>query len=263
MKNLTKIVFAIAPLATLAASTLATAAGQSSANFIMKADAINNGVGDMTSTNFQLSSSLGDAAMTGTITSVSFRLSNGFRATVNATPAVLNLLSVISRKIHGATPFDLTIDKGQPLSGSITVEPRTNGSGHTLVFQFDGVVNSVTAVSALDQALNSAATATFALAPASQDVVVTLTNVSDNKRLTITLNGVNGSVTPVMASMGFLVGDVTSSRSVNAADISAVKANVGKSPLDNTTFKFDLNANGSITQSDVSAVKARSGLMIP
>ena len=59
--KLTKIVFAAASLAALAASTFASAAGQTSANFAMPLDTINNGVGQMSSVNFTLSSSVGDA----------------------------------------------------------------------------------------------------------------------------------------------------------------------------------------------------------
>ena len=234
-------------------------AGQTSTNFGIPSDTVNSGIADLTSANYRLSSSVGDAVTTGTVTSVSFHLSNGVRATVNVSSSVLNLLSVVSRKFHGATAFSLNIDYHQALTGNITVEPRAIGSGHTLVFHFDAPVTTVGAATVLDALSASVGTAT--VTALSGDVVVILTNVADNKRLTITLNGINGSGT-AMASMGFLVGDVTNSRSVNAADISAVKANVGKT-LDTYTYKLDLNADGSITQVDVSAVKARSGLILP
>ena len=140
-------------ISVLIMSAPAFAADQSSANFIMKADALNNGVGDMTSANFWLSSSLGDSVGTGTITSVSFKLANGFRANVNVPPAELNLLTVVSRKFHGGVPFSININKGTPLTGTVDVEPRSPiGGGHTLVFHFDGNVNSIMAVSALDHA---------------------------------------------------------------------------------------------------------------
>ena len=256
MMNLTKRTLGCA---CLVASTLASGAGQISTNYAIPRDVINNGVADMSSTNFRLSSSVGDAVATGSITSVSYKLSNGFRGTVNASPGVLNLLSLVSRKMHGATPFNLTIDKGQPLNGNITVEPRAIGAGHTLVFHFDSPVSSVGAATALDSLMNSAGIATATVM--SGDVVVTLTNVADNKRLTLTLNGLNGSST-AMASMGFLVGDVTNSRAVTAADIAAVKANQGK-PLGTYTYLFDLNVDGAISPSDVSAVKSRAGLVLP
>jgi hypothetical protein len=242
-------------------STLASAAGQSSANFAIPKDTINAGVGDMASTNFRLSSSVGDAVAGGTITSTSFRLSNGFQAQVHASPAVLNLLTVLSRKFHGATPFYVNIGLLEPITGNITVEPRAIGGGHTLIFHFDSAVTSVNAAAtALDSVLASAGTATAQAIGG--DVIVTLTNVADNKRLTISLAGINGSGT-AQASLGFLVGDVGNTRAVTAADISAVKANLSRPVTTDAIAKFDLNADGSITQADVSAVKARSGTVLP
>ncbi len=131
-----------------------------------------------------------------------------------------------------------------------------------MIFHFDSAVTSVNAAAtALNSVLASAGTATAQAIGG--DVVVTLTNVADNKRLTITVNGLNGGTGSAQASLGFFVGDVNCLHSVNAADISAVKANLNKPVTTNAIAKFDLNADGSITQADVSAVKARSGLVLP
>ena len=59
-------------------ATIATAAPPSSTNFVMSSSAINNGVGDMASLNFKLSSSVGDTTFTGRQTSTGFVLSPGF-----------------------------------------------------------------------------------------------------------------------------------------------------------------------------------------
>ncbi len=250
MNNLTRITLAGA---CLLAGTFTWAAGQTSANYAIPRDTINNGTADMASANYRLASSVGDAVATGTITSLSFRLSNGFRAEISASPAVLNLLSVVSQKIHGSTTYKLTIDQNQVITGPVTVEPRAIGGGHSLVFHFDNTVTSVGAATALNNAISMG---NASAAVVGGDVVVTLTNVADNKRLTVTINGLNGSGTAA-ASMGFLVGDVNNDRVVSSKDVSAMKARAGQA-ADNSNFVFDLNATGVVTASDVAAVKARA-----
>lgn len=54
-----------------------------------------------------------------------------------------------------------------------------------------------------------------------------LRDVPDNTRVKVTLANINGTGQTVSASMGFLVGDVDSSRSVIAADIAAIKSHAG------------------------------------
>lgn len=257
MTNLMRITLACA---CWSASAFTFAAGQSSTNFTMQRDVINAGTADMSSANFVLASSVGDSVSTGVINSVGFQLSSGFRGQIVVTPSMLNLLSVVSRKLHGATPFEITIDHTLPITGLVTVEPRAIGGGHTLVFRFDNTVNSVAAATAVDAMMNAVGTVSTPAASGNEATVV-LTGVPDNRRLTVTLTGINGNGTAT-ASMGFLVGDVNNTRSTNEADISAVKARSGQTAT-SLNFKFDLNATGAIGASDISAVKARSGLSIP
>ena len=54
------------------------AAGPTSANYALPSSTINNGVGDMASVTYKLSSSLGDGVSTGRITSTGFVLNSGF-----------------------------------------------------------------------------------------------------------------------------------------------------------------------------------------
>ena len=164
--------------------------------------------------------------------------------------------AVRSRKTHGAAgDFNLTIDPTQPITGAVTVEPRLIGAGHTIVFQFPGPVTSTGTASVSPV---GSATATFV----NNEVQVSLTNVPDNQRVKVTLVNVNGSMNPPPVSVGFLVGDVNNSRSVNSSDVSGVKARSGQA-TSTANFKFDLNASGAINSSDLSAVKARSGLALP
>lgn len=166
------------------------------------------------------------------------------------------VVSVHSRKTHGgAGVFDLPIVTAQPVGGQVTVEPRGIGSGHTIVFLFDSAVTSAGTASVTPVGM---AAATFL----GSEILVTLTNVPDNQRVSVTLTNVNGSVNPSPVSIGFLVGDTNNTRSVNSSDISGVKARSGQTTTA-LNFKFDVNASGFVNSSDISAVKARSGLTLP
>ena len=177
-------------------------------------------------------------------------------ASSSVTPvAPLVIVSVNSRKTHtGIGALDVLIDHTIPSNGLVSVEPRNVGSGHLLVFTFSG------AVSVPGMVTTTVGTATTPLASAN-NVLVTLTNVPDRQRVTVSLSGVNGSDSAT-ATMGFHVGDVSNSRAVNASDIGGVKARIGQ-PVNGTTARFDINASGTIDGSDVSAVKARSGQVLP
>ena len=171
----------------------------------------------------------------------------------------LALSAVQSRKTHGtAGTFDLLVDRTQDITGTVTVEPRTIGVEHSIVFQFDDTVTkkgvaSVVTSSGMTIGISSA------IATGSV-VVVTLVGIANNSRLTISLVGVNDALN-VSASIGFLVGDVNGTGSVNSSDISAVKARSGQ-VTNASNFRFDLNATGAINSSDISAVKARSGMVL-
>ena len=187
-------------------------------------------------------------------------------ASVNVTAsatAPISLVAVQSRKTHTAVgPFDLRIDTTQPANGPVTVESRGIGAGHTIVFQFNVAVSSFGAVTSMDvpSGLSGSVPATVS----GNEVTVTLTGIPDNRRVLLSLSGVTGPVdsTDATAAIGFLVGDVNGTRSVNSSDISGVKARSGQITT-GANFKFDVNASGAVNSSDISAVKARSGLSLP
>ena len=173
-------------------------------------------------------------------------------AIMSAIPAsTLALLAVQSRKTHGGSGVhDLLVF--DPVSSSVTVEPRLIGAAHKIVFQFSGPVINPGTVTA------SSGTATAAAN--GNEIVVTLANVADNQRVTVSLAGIDGTHSAV-ASLAFLVGDVTSSFRVTAADISAIKTRFG--PVSNGNFVFDLDASGTIDALDLSALRSRSGQLLP
>ena len=180
--------------------------------------------------------------------------------------SALALTGVKSRKVHAAAgPFDLAIDTTQAFGASVTVEPRTIGAGHVIVFQFDATITSTGTVTAVDGfgpvGTVSAAITGATNTPVNNEISVTLTGIPENKRVSIALSQVNGSLDVPAVSMGFLVGDVNNTRSANSSDISSVKARSGQSTIA-ATYLFDLNASGAVNSSDISAVKARSGLSL-
>ncbi len=184
-------------------------------------------------------------------------------ATIAVTPALsppLSLVGAVSRKTHMATgTFDVVIDTAQAISGAISVEPRAIGSGHTIVLQFNNVINSIGAVSVVDGA-NASIGASAVIS--GNEIIVTIPALADNTRITISIDDINGATSPRLPSLGFLVGDANNTRSVNSSDISGVKARSGQT-TNAANFRFDVNASGAVNSSDISVVKARSGLVLP
>ena len=182
---------------------------------------------------------------------------------VNVTPMSGSLPSqtkVVSRKTHGSKgDHGLVLDAGQPIGGNVSVEPRSIGAGHQIVFTFDAPVVSHGVPSAFDE--NGAAIGTLIPTISGNDVLLTVTGVPDNKRVKFVLPGVNGGGDGAV-SLGFLIGDVNNSRSVSSSDVQQMQAHSGQS-VDATNFRFDLNATGTITAADVSAVKSRAPRALP
>lgn len=184
-------------------------------------------------------------------------------ASVPVTPsaaAPVSLIGVKSRKNHGvAGDQDLPVQFATPLTGAITVEPRTNAGGHQLRFQFNVPVNSVGTASVVATG-NVVIGSASAVADGTNIVTVTLTGVPDNSRALVSVGSVNGTYL-AQATIGFLVGDVNGMGSVSASDLSAIKSRNGLSA--GAAFLFDLDRSGTVNPADVSMAKSRSGLRLP
>ena len=182
---------------------------------------------------------------------------------VNVIPtasAPMILIGAESWKTHGlAGVFGIPLLIPAAITGPITVEPRMVGTRHEIAFRFSRVVTMPGSVMARDGS-GAAIQATIANY-AGNELRVALDPVANQSRISISLTGVNGAFN-ASASIGFLIGDVNNSYSVTAADISGVKANVGR-PIARETFMLDLDTSGAIDASDVSILKARSGLRLP
>jgi mono/diheme cytochrome c family protein len=181
--------------------------------------------------------------------------------TVMVTPVAIAFTgNVYSRKLHGAVAYDLPI-ADNPI-GSATIEPRNNAGGHQVVFVFNNPVTSAT-VSVTD-AMGAAIPGVSATAGFNgNELIVNIANLANAMRVNVNATGVNGALT-VSRPVAFLVGDVTRSGRVTAADIAAVKAKSGAMITQmNGNYLYDLNLSGTISSADVSQVKANSGAVLP
>ena len=181
--------------------------------------------------------------------------------------------SAVSRKVHGATPFDIPL----PLSGTPGIECRGPGGGtnpYQVVVSFANAIASVNghgvpvpADATLTAAPGPVVGAISAITISGSAVIVDLTGVGTKQRLTLTLLNVfdgvgNGNV---VVPMNVLIGDSAGvgNGSVNSGDISFVKSKSGAAAIDASNFRADVATNGSINSSDVGLVKSKSGDSLP
>ena len=175
----------------------------------------------------------------------------------------LQLTSAVSRKSHSGTPFDVNL----PLTGEPGVECRTGGASknHTLVFTFNSpvIAGNAVATSSLGAGNGSVSGSPSFFR---NTMTVNLTGVTDQQKITVTLNNVTGAagtvLSPASVDVNVLLGDTTANKSVNASDVSQTKSRSGAT-LSAANFRSDTNLTGSINASDVSQVKANSGHAVP
>ncbi len=174
-------------------------------------------------------------------------------ATLPAAPAFTGAASRLTHAAAGA------FDAPMPLNGS-GVEPRNGSGNYTTVLHFDMPMQSGNAT--VTSGVGSVSSVSFS----GNDMLVNLSGVADQQRLTVTgtnLTGVNGGVLPSASiTMGFLLGDTNGNGVVNASDVGQTKAQSGQNTT-GSNFRNDVNVNGVINASDVGLVKSRSGASLP
>ncbi len=172
------------------------------------------------------------------------------------------LIAVVSRKQHaGAGNFDLPVSTAVAIDGAVSIEPRAQGAGHSLVFQFDSTVISTGTPVLFDDTGAAIAGASAALLAGNQSVAVTLPPVPDRSRIRVTLKNIGGTGLNVSAAIGFLLGDVSGTGVISGATTSAVKARAGQA-VDAGNFRYDINLSGSVSAADIAAVKSRTGTVL-
>lgn len=159
------------------------------------------------------------------------------------------LVSVVSRKHHANGDFDITLDTSAAIDGLVTVEPRINSVPHQIVFTFSRSINSVGVISAVDSTGANFGRVTAAVS--GNTVVVAIAGASDKKRVTVSISEINGTTVSASVNMGFLIGDLNSSRTVTGTDVNSFPARNGF--IASTTlssgfplFTWDLNLSGVI-----------------
>jgi uncharacterized delta-60 repeat protein len=164
---------------------------------------------------------------------------------------------VVSRKVHGGTPRDITL----PLSGDPSIECRSGGAtnDYQVVFTF---TNAVTFHSAVVTA--AAGTVSGSSGNGTTTVTVNLSGVTNAQRILVTLLGASDgtSTGDLIVPMGVLAGDTNGDGSVSASDVAQTKANSGQG-ADASNFRSDVNVSGSVSAADIGLVKSKAGTALP
>lgn len=165
------------------------------------------------------------------------------------------LLAAASRKTHasaGMFDLNLNLDSANP-----TVEPRQSGPNQ-IVFIFNKAMMATDGLlSANEFTLTNAMFMSASIA--SSNLTLNLTNVVDQSKVTVVLNGLsdlagNALVGTNAIKVRSLYGDANQNGTVTIGDMQAAKNNLGKT-LTATNFLCDLNLTGSITIGDMQVGK--------
>jgi hypothetical protein len=174
---------------------------------------------------------------------------------------LLNLTSVVSRKVHGnAGTFDIDLPfSPNPSAGAVLpagIECRSGGTNNAykMVFTFSNAVNNcgVASTGTVTPGPNSNQCSVNVNAPTGQYITVQLTGVTDT----------NTNVGNFSATMGVLVGDTTGNGHVNSSDIQQTQSQSGQGTT-SSNFREDVTVNGFINSSDISLVQSQSGMNLP
>jgi hypothetical protein len=96
-------------------------------------------------------------------------------------------------------------------------------------------------------------------------MIIALTGVTDQQTLAVSTNSVSGTntlSTSPSVNVGFLNGDVSGDRVVNAGDTIQVR-NLSGATVGPTNFQYDVNVDGFINAGDATVVRSKSGDSLP
>ncbi len=175
-------------------------------------------------------------------------------------PEIVDAQSV---KVHGpAGEHSLPITLSVPISGNITIEPRMAAPGHLVRIGILPAVQSTGQVQVLDAQSQPVGNATAEFTPGGTQLTLRLSNVADGKRVRIRLDDVNQTGVSPELTLGFLVGDISGSAAVSAADVAGQKAK-GLVAVTPSKARFDINLDGVLNDADLRMLKSKSGSTAP
>jgi hypothetical protein len=173
-------------------------------------------------------------------------------------PPPLN--TVVSRQIHGSTPFDVDL----PLTGNPGIECRRGvDSNYQMIFTFANDVTSVSKAST-----NRGAVSSTSAGPDSNQYTVNLSGVPNAQYITVSLNTVQdsaGNTGTVSGTVGVLLGDVDASRRVDSGDVFLARQQTLQPlpPAGNGDFRRDIDVSGRIDSGDVFIARQQTTTTLP
>ncbi|MDQ6626130.1 MAG: dockerin type I domain-containing protein, partial [Verrucomicrobiota bacterium] len=227
----------------------------SQASYSFNVPAGHNFVVVVNTTGSATSGTIASAPFSGTVSGfVNNTAGPGDCSTVPPIPA---LVGAAVRLTHGSAG---TFDTTMPLNGG-GVEPRLSGGNYTAVLHFDRAVQGGSA------SVTGGSGTVTGYSFSGNDMLVELSGVADQQRLTLTATNVAGSTGGgVLASagvtMGFLVGDTNGDSTVNAADATQTR-NVSGQLTNPTNYRTDVNRDGAINTADATVVRNRASNALP
>jgi hypothetical protein len=238
-------------------ASMLSAAPRTSPNYSIPAEAIDSGGRKNGSPTYQNQGSAGLISGASRNASGTVAVGSGYAPQAAAGGSPLQVLNALSRKVHGATSFDIPL----PLTGLAGVECRNAGAGGS----YQVLVTFTTPVTVGGTSIMSRdglATATHSVSGAV--VTLNLSAVANAQTLGITLLNVsNGSTTNnINIPMAVLIGDTNGDGTVNAGDALQTRSRSGQ-PASTTNFRSDVNLDGVVNSGDSLSVRSRSGSFLP
>jgi hypothetical protein len=191
----------------------------------------------------------------------------------------LQLTGAVSRKKHGSggagTNFDIVMPLSATLvSGTSGVEDRNGGDSdggssgdYKIVLTFNNPVTGGTASIAAGDHNPAGGGGNVSLVSFSgNNMVVNLAGVTNAQVLTLTASNVTdgtSTLNSVGINIGFLIGDVNSTRRADAGDVTAVRNHTVSIPSDDATARFDVTVSGRIDAGDVTATRNATVAVLP